>query len=108
MSKVKGFVLGAALSVAVVSLCGCATKAVVSGHETDSVVREGARGADRYDGCFWNDRLWEDDWLTKKDTERTLKIVRVRLVPWQSLASVVTLGVWVPMYVEWELNGDGK
>lgn len=101
MSVVAGGVLLAATF-------GCTTMAPVSGYETDAVACGQKGGSDRYDGCFWNDRLWEENWLTKKSTNQTLKVVRCRLAAWQSIAAVATFGVWVPMYVEWELNGDRK
>jgi len=97
----KNLIMASAIVLAAV---GCSTVVPVSGHEIgDSALC--SIGSDRYDGCFWNDRLWEEDWLTKKDTERTLKIVRTRIKPWQSIAAVFTFGIWVPVYVEWELNG---
>lgn len=91
-------------AVLICAAAGCSTVIPVSGYE-DSVSSSCARGSDRYDGCFWNDRLWEEDWLTKKDTDRTLKIVRTRIKPWQPIVAVFSLGLWVPVYVEWELNG---
>lgn len=97
-----------AIVAGVLTTGGCVSEVEVSGHEGDASGCVGARGGDRYDGCFWNDRLWEDNWLAKKDTMRTLKIARVRIAPWQSIIAVATLGMWVPTYVEWELNGDGK
>ena len=99
--RVKKLIMAFAIALAA---AGCSTVVPVSGREiNDSTLC--SRGSDRYDGCFWNDRLWEEDWLTKKDTERTLKIVRTRIKPWQSIAAVFTIGIWVPVYVEWELNG---
>ena len=91
----------------VCAAAGCSTVVTVSGYE-DSESSLCARGSDRYDGCFWNDRLWEDDWLTKKDPDRTLKIVRTRIKPWQPIAAVFSFGLWVPVYVEWELNGGAQ
>lgn len=86
----------------------CSTQATVSGYEDSTVVLTNSYSQVRYDGCFWNDRLWEDDWTEKKSIRHTLKLVRVRIVPWQSLAAVATLGVWVPVYLEWEINGDKR
>lgn len=86
----------------------CSTQATISGREDSTVVLENGGGQERYDGCFWIDRLWEEDWDEKKDRRHTLRLVRVRIKPWQSLVAVASLGWWVPMYVEWELNGDNK
>ena len=85
---------------------GCTTQATVSGREISDVVLEQPRGAALYNGCFWKDRFWECDWSIKKSRRHTLKQTCVRLSPWQPLAAVCTLGIWVPMYIEWELNGD--
>ena len=52
--------------------------------------------------------MWEEEWNEKKSRRNTLKIARVRITPWQSLVAVASLGWWVPMYLEWELNGDKK
>ena len=98
-------ILSAAIILAAV---GCSTVVPVSGYEDGNVTTTCARGSDRYDGCFWNNRLWEDDWLTKKDTERTLKTVRTRIMPWQPVVAVFSFGLWVPVYVEWEMNGVVK
>ena len=84
----------------------CSTQATVSGVEKSEIVLTNAYSQVRYDGCFWKDRLWEGTWNEKRDRRHTLKLVRVRMKPWQSLAAVATLGWWVPMYLEWELNGD--
>ena len=89
-------------------LSGCTTQATVSAREMSDVVLDKPYGEALYNGCFWNDRLWEDNWAIKKDRRHTLKLVRVRLSPWQSFAAVCTMGIWVPMYIEWELNGDRK
>ena len=86
----------------------CSTQATVSGHEDTTIVQTNSYNQVRYDGCFWIDRFWEDDWNEKKSRRNTLKLVRVRVEPWQSLAAVASLGWWVPMYIEWELNGDKK
>ena len=101
---------GLLLAALAASLCvGCSTQATVSGYEdTSGQPPAVAYAQERYDGCFWRDRLWEGDWNEKKDRRHTLKLVRARIAPWQSVAAVVTLGVWVPMYMEWELNGDRK
>lgn len=88
--------------------CACTTQATVSGYEDTTVVVEDASGQVRYDGCFWIDRLWEGDWMEKKSRRHTLKLARARLAPWQPVAAVATLGWWVPVYLEWELNGDQK
>lgn len=85
---------------------GCTTQATVSGREISDVVLEHPSGVALYNGCFWCDRLWECNWSIKKSRRHTLKQTRMRLSPWQPLAAVCTLGVWVPMYIEWELNGD--
>jgi len=89
-------------------LYACSTQATISGREDTTTVLTNSYNQVRYDGCFWIDRFWEDDWQEKKDRRNTLKLVRVRMKPWQSLAAVASLGWWVPMYLEWELNGDKK
>lgn len=89
-------------------LYACSTQATISGREDTTIVLTNSYNQVRYDGCFWNDRLWEDDWEEKKDRRNSLKLVRVRIKPWQSLAAVASFGWWVPMYLEWELNGDKK
>jgi len=107
--KANGFVPIVAAGLGIAGLCSaCSTQATVSGREDSAAVLTNACGQVRYDGCFWNDRLWEPQWNEKKSRRQTLKLMRVRMTPWQSLAAVGTLGWWVPMYLEWELNGDGK
>lgn len=96
----------AVVVISSMTLAGCTTQATISGKEISNVVIEQASGEALYSGCFWCDRLWEEEWSIKKSRRNTLKEVRVRIAPWQSLVSVCSLGFWVPMYVEWELNGD--
>lgn len=89
--------------------CGaCASHVAISGREESSVVLTNSYQSVRYDGCFWKNDLWEESWQDKKSRRQTLKIVRMKIYPWQVLASAATLGVWVPIYVDWELNGDKK
>lgn len=97
----------------ILMLCGslmmvaaCTTQATISGREITDEVLEKPSDMALYNGCFWKDRLWEEDWSIKKSRQHTLKQVRVRISPWQPLAAIGTLGLWVPFYVEWELNGD--
>ncbi len=92
----------------VFGLGGCASQMAVSGREDSAVVLTNAYSSVRYDGCFWKNDLWESKWNSKKSRRHTLKIVRVKIYPWQAVMSVMTLGVWVPMYLDWELNGDNK
>lgn len=87
-------------------LTACTTQATISGREVSDVVLEHPSGMTLYNGCFWNDRLWEEEWAIKKDRRHTLKQVRVRISPWQPLMAIGTLGFWVPFYLEWDLNGD--
>jgi hypothetical protein len=86
----------------------CSTQATISARENTTVVLTNSYNEAQYDGCFWIDRLWEEDWNQKKSRRNTLKLTRVRITPWQSFAAVASLGWWVPMYLEWELNGDKK
>lgn len=90
-------------------LCvACSMQATISGRECETLVLTNACDHVRYDGCFWKNDLWEDDWNEKKSRRNTLKYARVKIYPWQSIMAVATLGVWVPVYIEWELNGDQK
>jgi len=102
------WLLSALASGLVLGVGGCASQVAVSGRECSDVVVEGAYERVLYDGCFWKNDLWEDDWKTKKSRRHTLRIVRVKIYPWQSLAAVLTLGLWVPTYIDWELNGDNQ
>lgn len=96
-------------SVAVaIACCSCASNVAISGREESREVVTNSYASVRYDGCFWKNDLWEDDWHDKKDRRRTLKSVRVKIYPWQSVVAVGTLGLWVPVYLEWEVNGDRK
>ena len=99
--------------VKLVACCGvawfchaCSTQTTVSGLEISDNVMTNAYDQVRYDGCFWKNDLWEDDWNEKKSRRNTLKYARVKIYPWQSFMAVATLGAWVPVYIEWELNGD--
>ena len=87
---------------------GCASNVAISGREESHEIVTNSYSSVRYDGCFWKNDFWEDDWNSKKDRRRTLKMARVRVYPWQSVMAVVSLGSWVPMYLDWELNGDKK
>lgn len=87
---------------------GCASNVAISGREESNEIVTNSYSSVRYDGCFWKNDLWESDWNNKKDRRRTLKIVRVKVCPWQSVMAVATLGWWVPLYLDWELNGDRK
>ncbi|MBQ6141560.1 MAG: hypothetical protein IJI54_09765 [Kiritimatiellae bacterium] len=113
MKKVKHLVMYGGI-VMLAALCvsfacgGCASHVAISGREDSTVVLTNAYASVRYDGCFWKNDLWEPDWNSKKSRRHTLKIVRVKIYPWQAVMSVMTLGVWVPMYIDWELNGDYK
>ena len=86
----------------------CSTQATISGRENSTIALTNSYNHAQYDGCFWIDRMWEEEWNEKKSRRNTLKIARVRITPWQSLVAVASLGWWVPMYLEWELNGDKK
>jgi hypothetical protein len=89
--------------------CGaCASNVAISGREEAKEALTNSFVSVRYDGCFWKNDLWEANWSNKKDRRRTLKMVRVKVYPWQSIAAVATLGWWVPVYLDWELNGDRK
>ena len=95
--------------ITIACLCSaCSTQATISARENTTVVLTNSYNEAQYDGCFWIDRLWEEDWNQKKSRRNTLKLTRVRITPWQSFAAVASLGWWVPMYLEWELNGDRK
>ena len=95
--------------LAIACICyACSTQATISGRENSTIVLTNSYNHARYDGCFWIDRMWEEEWNEKKSRRNTLKIARVRITPWQSLVAVASLGWWVPMYLEWELNGDRK
>lgn len=108
-NKVMKNALKMAVGLGLAWFCyACSTQATLSGREDSTVVQTNAYDHARYDGCFWNDRLWEGDWDEKKSRRNTLKLARVRIKPWQSLAAVASLGLWVPVYLEWELNGDKK
>lgn len=106
---VKGMLLGMVVWAFVVVCGGCASNVAISGREeSNEIVTTNSYSSVRYDGCFWKNDLWESDWNNKKDRRRTLKIVRVKVCPWQSVMAVATLGWWVPLYLDWELNGDRK
>ena len=86
---VSKVVLGGTIAL----LCyACSTQATISGYEDSTVVLTNSYSQVRYDGCFWVDRLWEGDWNEKKSRRNTLKLVRVRIKPWQSLAAVAFWG----------------
>lgn len=110
MSKsISKIVLKVVFGGAIVLLCyACSTQATISGYENSTIALTNSYNHAQYDGCFWVDRFWEEDWNEKKSRRNTLKIARVRITPWQSLVAVASLGWWVPMYLEWELNGDKK
>lgn len=105
---VRGVLLGALVLVVAIECGGCASNVAISGREESNESVTNSYSSVRYDGCFWKNDLWESDWNNKKDRRRTLKSVRVKVCPWQSVMAVATLGLWVPLYLDWELNGDRK
>ena len=98
-----------AVAAMALSICSaCSTQVGISGYEDSTVVLTNGYSSVLYHGSFWKNDLWEDDWIAKKSRKHTLKIVRCKIYPWQSVMSVLSLGAWVPMYLDWELNGDKR
>ena len=90
-------------ALSMMCLCSCQTSVRVSGR----AVRPYENPPMRYDGSLWKDTLWEkDNYLTVQDRHHTLAAVRVRSNYLYSLATVLTLGLWAPMDLEWEENYD--
>ncbi len=84
-------------------LCGCQSSIRVSG----KAVRPYEYPPMRYDGSYWSETLWEkDNHITVSDRRHTVAAVRFRTNYLYSLATVLTLGLWAPVDIEWEENND--
>ena len=86
-----------------IGVCGCQSSVRVSGR----AVRPYEYPPMRYDGCLWKQNLWEkNNMITVEDKHHTVAAVRCRTNYWYALATVLTLGLWVPVDIEWEENND--
>ena len=91
------------LVVCAVILCGCQSSVRVSGR----AVRPYEYPARRFDGSLWKETLWEkDNYIRVEDRRHTLGAVRFRTNYLYALATVLTLGLWAPVDIEWEENND--
>lgn len=69
------------------------------------------RRVERYDGCLWDNRLWngylwEKNWVSKVSPTNTLASVTLHQNYCYALCTVVSLGIWAPQEIEWYCNSD--
>lgn len=90
-------IVGAFLSV----MTGCASFAIQGGGNVTA--KDGLRGHETVYSSCWKESSWNKR-CTLKDSRADFVKVRYKTNFFYSLASVVTLGVFVPQDVEWWLE----
>jgi hypothetical protein len=61
-----------------------------------------------YHGSLWSSTLWEEDWIASKSRKESLTSVRIRTNYLYALVTVITLGIYAPIDMEWRLNNNSE